>query len=62
MLNRHVGILSVCDVSKLSLFTTVEKTVRFSQKNTFTSLFCFCRLSAAALLTEEEDCVFVRLF
>lgn len=43
--NRHVGILSVCVcvwiMSKLSLFTTVEKTVRFSQKNTVTSFICF---------------------
>lgn len=28
-------------MSKLSLFTTVEKTVRFSQKNTVTSFICF---------------------
>lgn len=31
----------VCVWSKLSLFTTVEKTVRFSQKNTFPHFFIF---------------------
>lgn len=56
--NRHVGILSVWNVSKRSLFTTVEETVGSSQKNTFTSLFCFF----SSLLTEEEDCVFVCCF
>lgn len=55
--NRHIGILCVCMcVSKLSLFTTVEKTVRFSQKNTFTSIF-FIIFCPSVLPSEGEECV-----